>query len=63
MNSSLRESVTKAAQCADLLVGDLRDAQKRACDDEPALELLLRDLLAEAAKVRDRLTEIDGAIR
>jgi len=52
------EPLTKAAQTADLLVQDLREAHKSACDDQPALEILLRNLLGEAAGLSHRLTEL-----
>lgn len=57
------ETITKAAQCADLLVSDIREAHKLACEDELALELLLRDLIEDAVKVKNRLGELQNCVR
>jgi hypothetical protein len=62
MNQQQAETITKAVQCADLLVSDIREAHKLACQNEPAVELLLRDLIADAAKIKNRLTEIENCI-
>jgi hypothetical protein len=59
MNQQQAEAITKAAQCADLLVSDIREAHKQASHNEPALELLLRDLVADANKIKNRLAEIE----
>lgn len=56
------EALTKAAQCADLLVCDIREAHKLACEDEPALEILLRDLTGEAVKLKTRLAELEDRL-
>ena len=57
------EAVTKASQCADLLVGDIREAQKIACQGNGVLEILLRDLIDDAAKIKNRLAEIETCLR
>ncbi len=57
------ESITKAAQCADLLVSDIREAHKQACESDLALELLLRDLIGEAVKIKNRLVELENCTR
>ena len=57
------EAITKAAQCADLLTSDIRQAHKAACDDDPVLEIMLRELLSEAAKLATKLRELDGCFR
>jgi hypothetical protein len=62
MNQQQAETITKAVQCADLLVSDIREAHKLACQNEPAVELLLRDLIADAAKIKNRLAEIENCI-
>jgi hypothetical protein len=62
MNQQQAETITKAVQCADLLVSDIREAHKMACQNEPAVELLLRDLIADAAKIKNRLAEIENCI-
>jgi hypothetical protein len=54
------KTFTKAAQCAELLVSDLREAHKHACNNDPALELLLRDLIGDAMKVKNRLGELES---
>ena len=59
MNPQL-EAITKAAQCADLLLSDIRDAHKLACRDNPLLEILLRELLGDAVKIKNRLAELEG---
>ena len=58
-----QESVTKAAQCADLLTSDIREAHKLACRGNPLLEVLLRELIGDAAKIKNRLAEIEGCLR
>jgi hypothetical protein len=63
MKQPQAESITKAAQCADLLVSDIREAHKQACESNPVLELLLRDLLVEASKIKNRLGEIENCIQ
>ena len=59
MKCQQAESIVKAAQCADLLVSDIREAHKQACENEPALELLLRDLIEDATKIKNRLCELE----
>ena len=39
---------------------DLREAHKAAGDDQPALEILLRKLLGDAAGVEQRLSELQS---
>ncbi len=58
-----QESVTKATQCSDLLVSDIRAAHKVACQANPLLEIILRELIAEAAKIKNRLAEIEACLR
>ena len=55
------ESITKAAQCASLLCGDIREAHKLACENNPVLEILLRDLIADGVKIKNRLEELERA--
>lgn len=62
MKQQQAETITKAAQCADLLVSDIREAHKQACESEPALELLLRDLIAQAVTIKNRLGELENCI-
>jgi hypothetical protein len=62
MTPQQAEAITKAAQCADLLVSDIREAHKQACESELALELLLRDLISEAVKIKTRLGELENCI-
>lgn len=57
------EAIAKAAQCADLLVSDIREAQKIACKGNGALEILLRELIADAAKIKNRLGELESCLR
>jgi hypothetical protein len=60
MNPQHLETITKAAQCADLLTSDIREAHKMACQDDPVLEIMLRELIGDAAKIKNRLTELQG---
>ena len=54
------EPLTKAAQTANLLVQDLREAHKATGDDQPALEILLRKLLGDSAGLEQRLAELQS---
>jgi hypothetical protein len=44
-------------------VGDIREAQKVACKGNLALEILLRDLIGEAVKIKTRLAELEACFR
>jgi len=59
MNPSQLESITKATQCADLLRDDIREAHELSCQDNPVLEILLRQLLGDTVRLNDRLAEIE----
>jgi hypothetical protein len=63
MNAQQLETITKAAQCAELLVQDIREAHKCACQDNPVLELLLRDLIRDCAAIKNRLAELEACAR
>lgn len=63
MKTQLHETLTKAAQSADLLASDIRDAHSQACGENPALEILLRDLIADAMKLRNRLAEVEACLK
>lgn len=58
-----KESITKAAQAANLLSGDLREAHKASCDAGGPLEILLRDLLGQAVVLETRLKELEGCFK
>ncbi len=58
-----QEAIVKATQCSDLLVSDIRQAHRLACQDNRLLEVLLRELIAEAVRINRRLAEIEGCIR
>lgn len=58
-----QETITKAVQCSDLLTSNIRDAHKVACEENPVLEIVLRDLIADAARISRRLAEIKGCLR
>ena len=58
-----QESVSKAVQCADLLANDIRQSHKLACQDNPLLEILLRELIADTVRIRNRLAELEGCLR
>jgi hypothetical protein len=63
MKAPLLETLTKAAQTADFLASDVREAHSQACGENPALEILLRDLIADAAKLENRLAEIEACFK
>ena len=54
------EPLTKAAQTANLLVQYMREAHKATGDDQPALEILLRKLLGDAAGLEQQLAELQS---
>jgi hypothetical protein len=56
----LDELVTKAAQCSDLLLSDIREAHSVACQKNYLMELLLREILTDAVRLKQRLADIDG---
>ncbi len=56
LNEIERENVTKAAQCAALLVSDLRAV---AASSNGLLAELGRDVLAVAAELEQRLTRLE----
>lgn len=55
----MNESITKASQTADLLWRDIREAHKAAVSKSNFAEILLRDLLAQAAHIKQRLAEME----
>lgn len=57
------EAITKAAQTADLLLGDLRDAHKAAREDDPVLAILLLSMIEQAAILMNRLKELDACFK
>lgn len=61
MPTATFEAVTKAGRSAEALANDIRAAHRLACDSDPMLEILLRDLIGEARKVQQRLKEIETA--
>ncbi len=58
-----QEAIAKATQCSDLLISDIREAHKLACQGNPLLEILLRDLIGESVKINRRLAELEGCLR
>jgi hypothetical protein len=48
------EANTQAVQCADLFTSDLREAHKLACQNDAVLEILLRELLGAATRIKNR---------
>jgi len=57
------EAIAKSKQCSDLLMSDIRAAHTEACHKNPLLEILLRDLIADAVRLNRRLAEIQGGIQ
>lgn len=65
MTTTQIENLTKAAQCADLLVSDIREAHKSFCVDgleSRLLEMLLRPLIANAAAIQNELNALLNAM-
>ena len=66
MNATFQEDITKAAQCASLLIGDLRAAHRTAAESgDVAGELAviaLESALGEARQLADKLKRIQDAI-
>lgn len=58
MHAQQLEAMTKAAQCADLLAQDLREAHRLAARHLPILAILLDELLGQVTQIRDRLEEL-----
>ena len=63
MNPHHLENITKAAQCAAMLADDIRTAHKAATQDDPVLELLLRDLLTQSIAAKQRLAELEACFK
>lgn len=59
---SKEEAVTKAAQCADLLLSDVSEAHKIAAVDDPILALMLEELMIESQQLFMRLSQIDSCL-
>ena len=57
------EYITKATQCSSLLYDDIREAHKASCQDNPILEILLRELLGDAMRLKNRLAEIESSFQ
>lgn len=55
----MNESITKASQTADMLWRDIREAHKASVSKSNFAEILLRDLLAQAAHIKQRLAEME----
>lgn len=54
------EAITKAKQGAELLVSDLKEAYRLACDGTPVhLEFILKDALNDVDRIRLRLAEME----
>jgi hypothetical protein len=56
----VKECATKAMQTAELLQGDLLEAYKAA--DDPVVQLALRRLMEQAAKLQSEVVEFQAAI-
>ena len=58
----IREDMEKANGSAGFLSDELRAAHTRACESNPVLAILLLDLIRDAAKVEQRIKEIQWVI-
>jgi hypothetical protein len=63
MNPQNREAIVKAAQCASLLYDDIREAHHLSCQDNPVLQIVLRELLGDAARLKNRLAELESCFQ
>ena len=63
MDAVQRELLTQSLQCADLLVADLGQAQKAVGTTDPALAMVLRDLVHDAGVIKQRLAELESGYR
>lgn len=60
--STLHENLTKAADAASFLRGDLLAANADAASANPLACLLLLDLVGQAARIEQRIGEIVAAL-
>ncbi len=58
MDPYLLESIIKAIHDSSFLCEDLREANKKASDSQPILAILLREILGDAVRIKNRLEEI-----
>lgn len=59
-NMQTKENLIKAAHVAAFLVEDIRSAQKSACEENQYfLEILLREQLEAAVKIKNCLVELE----
>lgn len=58
----IKENIEKAEHDAGFLQADLRMTYSIACEKNPVLAILLYDLMTEAAKINNRIKEIQGAL-
>jgi len=63
MNQQNHDDITKALQCSDLLLSNIRVAHNRSCQDNPTLEILLRGILGDAVNITNQLSEVEAALR
>jgi hypothetical protein len=58
----IREDIEKAGHSAGFLSDELRAAHTRSCNENPVLAILLLDLIRDAAKIDQRIKEIQGVL-
>ncbi len=60
MKQRQSKTIKIGAHCADLLVRDIRETNKKWCDSYPALEAVLRNVIGEAVKINNRLGQLES---
>ncbi len=58
----IREDMEKAGSSSAFLWSELRAAHARACRENPVLAILLLDLIRDAARIDQRIKEIQWVI-
>ena len=58
----IQEDIEKAGHSAGFLSDELRAAHTRACTENPVLAILLIDLIRDAARIEQRIKEIQGVL-
>jgi hypothetical protein len=59
ISAACHQALVKAATSATTLANDLQALHRQACEDDPILALLVRDLIGQVRAVQTRLAEIE----
>ena len=63
MDSEKLEQLTKTSQSADLFLADLKEMRKAVSGTDPALSMVIGDLIRDAGVIKQRLAELETAYR